>query len=73
MVHPGWFNDVAVPVYPEAQSMVQDVQVEDEKSWMRWSFKMMDKTAAKTKSVVDEHFLETLPTGIKHFLTDPRY
>ena len=53
--------------------MVQDVQIEDEKSWMRWSFKMMDKTAAKTKSVVDEHFLETLPTGIKHFLTDPRY
>lgn len=69
----GLFDSIRDLSSGEAQTLVQNVQLEDEKSWLRWSFKMMDKTAAKTKAVVEEQFLENLPTGVKHFLTDPRY
>ena len=68
----GLFESIRDLSSGQAQTMVQNVQLEDEKSWVRWSFKMMDKTAAKTKAVVEEQFLETLPTGLKHFLMDPR-
>ena len=55
-----------------AQLYVDQVQLEDEKSWIKWAFKGIDRSVATSKSMVDEHFVGSLPVGMQHYINDPK-
>ena len=56
----------------DAQNLVERTQVEDEKSWGKLSMKMMDRTAEKSRRMLNDTFVENLPIGVKHYITDPK-
>ena len=69
----GWFNNLIIDYDPDdAENTVHRTQIEDEKSWVIWGFKHVDRTTAKAKKVMDENFLKALPIGVQHFINDPK-
>ena len=56
----------------EAQNLVEKTQLEDEKSWSKWSMKMLDKSAEKSKRLINDTFVESLPIGMQNYINDPK-
>ena len=71
--HYGWFNHLIIDYgQDDPQLIIQRTQIEDERSWVVWGFKHIDRTTAKAKKVMDENFLKNLPVGVQHFINDPK-
>lgn len=56
----------------EAELCVEQTQREDEKSWGRWGFRMLGRSQEMTKKFADEQFVANLPTGVQHYINDPK-
>ena len=56
----------------DAQGIVERTQVEDERSWAKWSMKMLDRSVEKSHRMMNDHFVENLPIGVKNFINDPK-
>ena len=56
----------------DAQTLVEKTQLEDEKSWGKWSMKMMDRSVEKSKRIINDTFVQSLPIGVQHYITDPK-
>lgn len=57
---------------PDAQSLVERTQVEDEKTWQKWSMKMLDRSMEKSRRMMNDNFVESLPIGVQNFINDPK-
>ena len=70
----GWFNHLIIDYgQDDAAATVHRTQAEDERSWAVWSFKYIDRTTARAKTLIDENFIKGLPVGVQHFINDPKY
>ena len=56
----------------EAQNLVEKTQLEDEKSWSKWSMKMLTRSAEKSKRLLNDTFVESLPIGMQNYINDPK-
>lgn len=69
----GWWEKYEVGLgRDDLETFVNRTQVEDEQSWLRWSFKLMDRSKEKSKEFVDKKFVQNLPLGMQHFINDPK-
>ena len=70
----GWFNHLIIDYgQDDPAATVHRTQAEDERSWAVWSFKYIDRTTARAKTLIDENFIKGLPVGVQHFINDPKY
>ena len=56
----------------DPQGIVERTQVEDEKSWGKWSMKMLDRSVEKSRRIMNDNFVENLPIGVQNFINDPK-
>ena len=56
----------------DAQNLVERTQVEDERSWAKWSMKMLDRSVEKSQRMMNDHFVGNLPVGVQNFINDPK-
>ena len=69
----GWFDKyLMVKDSNKPEDLLEMVQKEDEKTWTKWSMKMVDTSVEKSKRIMNDKFIENLPLGIKHAIQDPR-
>jgi len=57
----------------DALNLVEKTQVDDEKSWGKWSMKMMDRSVEKSRRIINDNFVENLPVGVQNYINDPKY
>jgi len=70
----GWWDKYEIGLgHDNVETFVNRTQVEDEQSWLRWSFKLMDRSQESSKAFVDKKFVQNLPLGMQHFINDPKY
>ena len=56
----------------DAQGLVEKTQIEDEKSWAKWTMKMMGRSSEKTKRILNDTFVGSLPIGFQNYINDPK-
>ena len=74
-MHYGFFDKVLFEEFKpgsEAEKQVRKTQLEDEESWIKWSFRLADSSSLKAKQMIHEHFVDKLPVGLQHYINDPR-
>lgn len=69
----GWWDKYELGIGRDnVETFVNRTQLEDEQSWVRWSFKLMNITQEKSKEIIDKKFVQNLPLGMQHYINDPK-
>ena len=69
----GWWDKYEIGLgRNNTETFVNRTQVDDERSWLMWSFKMVDRSQQKSKEIVDKQFIANLPIGMQNYINDPK-